>query len=199
MKRATLPHYARDMEQFQVPHNTYAACTLAQTLEFLGLCKDAYRVDMTISQDHFVRPIYSVELKQLWNRLGPDNRYTRAAAKAVQGQMRAYEKGEKGFRWACEDITKFLEWYPEMKAAVMGNDGQGRGFTLRSVEEETPREDPNAVTIASRRGKAKVLRIVVDSKNPGEPSGGQEPAEGPGEGPVEGPTEECTSEQVHAD
>jgi hypothetical protein len=74
MLRASHLEHISDIRQFLVPHNTFSACTLAQTLELFGLHKDARRCDMTIANQHFVRPISAAELETLWNCLGPNNR-----------------------------------------------------------------------------------------------------------------------------
>jgi hypothetical protein len=76
MLRACDFKHISHVRQFTVPQNTFSACTLAQTLELFGLHKDALRCDMTIANEHFVRPISAAELETLWNCLGPHNRYT---------------------------------------------------------------------------------------------------------------------------
>lgn len=189
MKRATLLQFQHDMQPFRVPKHTYSACTLAQTLEFLGLYKDAFRVDMTISENHFVRPMYGVELAALWNGLDTDNRYLRAAIRAVKGQMQAYRNGDIQFGRACRTVMILLEDHPELEAALSNNEDAGHNSSpsdpsLRSLsvndvslqggEQSAPQGQSDAATIAKRRGKAKILRIVVDGKKSGEPSQGQD-------------------------
>lgn len=130
MKRATLPNYVYDIEQFRVPHNLFAACTLAQTLSFVGLHKDAYRVDMTVSENHYVRPMYAAELEALWNNLGPDNRYTCAAIRMTKKQLQDYRCGVSRKGWIYDDIMQLLEVHSAMKVAVMSNDGEDQNSSL---------------------------------------------------------------------
>jgi hypothetical protein len=81
------------MEPMRIPDNTFAACSLAQTLELFGLHKDAYRVDSAISKHHFQRPIYMVEVETLWNCLGENNRYVYSIVLAFHKQL-GQEHGE---------------------------------------------------------------------------------------------------------
>ncbi|OAK99472.1 hypothetical protein IQ06DRAFT_349061 [Phaeosphaeriaceae sp. SRC1lsM3a] len=163
MRRATLPSYQYDMEQFKIPHNTFAACTLAQTLSILGLYKDAYRVDMTIAEQHFVRPVYGVELEALWKNLGPKNRYTRAAIKAVKQQLDENSVVRR-IPWLYGDIMKLVELHPEMKAAILDNDSEDRRINP-VAEKDMVREQSDTSTTAKLSDRAKKLHIVADSKN----------------------------------
>lgn len=122
MVRACQYHTMGTMKSIQIPKITFAACTLAQTMSLLGLHKDAYRVDVHISQNHFARPIFAVELETLWNCLGEGNRYVYAALKVVGKRVRAYENGgNEGFK-GMEEMLSFLESNPNVRARVCDNE-----------------------------------------------------------------------------
>jgi hypothetical protein len=106
------------MKQFNVPHNTFAACTLAQLLTLFGLHKDAMRVDHVISQDHFHRPIFAKELETLWNCLGENNRSTYAVIKTVGQRFCNYEKFSSWLEPMWEELLELLKEYPPLQARV---------------------------------------------------------------------------------
>jgi hypothetical protein len=118
MKRACQYHSMDEVREFKVPRNTFAACTLAQTLTFFGLHKDAYRVDSVIARDHFKRPIFAGELEALWNCLGEESRYTYAAIKTVGSRLQAYEAGASASVSMWEEILQLMDKYPTLKARV---------------------------------------------------------------------------------
>jgi hypothetical protein len=118
MTRACRPEYNGLVRQFDVPQNTFAACTLAQTLTLFGLYKDALRVDYTIARDHFIRPIFAVELAALWNCLGENSRYVYAALKVVGQRLRAYEVAASTKFPKHAEILQLLEEHPALKARV---------------------------------------------------------------------------------
>ena len=118
MARACQPHTMHDMQQLRIPQNTFAACSLAQTMEVLGLYKDALRVDMGISRNHFLRPIFARELEALWRCLGEESRYVYGAIKVVGRRLEAFERGGKENFRGLEDMLDMLEAYPELKRRV---------------------------------------------------------------------------------
>jgi hypothetical protein len=118
MKRACQYHSMDEVREFRVPRNTFAACTLAQTLTLFGLHKDAYRVDSVIAREHFKRPIFAVELEALWNCLGEESRYTYAAIKTVGSRLRAHEAGASASVSMWEEILQLMDKYPTLKARV---------------------------------------------------------------------------------
>jgi hypothetical protein len=118
MSRACRYHTMGCMKQFNVPHNTFAACTLAQILTLFGLHKDAMRVEHMISQDHFHRPIFAKELERLWNCLGEDNRYTYAVIKTVGQRLTNYEKNSPRLEPKWKEMLELLEEYPLLQARV---------------------------------------------------------------------------------
>jgi hypothetical protein len=122
MSRASQQYCMGSMRQFLVPQNTYAACTLAQTLTLFGLHKDALRVDEYIAKEHFRRPIFAAELETLWNCLGGGNRYTYAMIKIVDDRLRVYEVGASKKFPMLEEILQLLEKYPQLKARVRDPD-----------------------------------------------------------------------------
>jgi hypothetical protein len=78
------------MRPLAVPENLFSACTLAQTMELLGLKRDAYHVDLEISARlRSKRRLFAVEIETLWRCLGESNRYVYAAVKAFGRQVRA--------------------------------------------------------------------------------------------------------------
>jgi hypothetical protein len=78
------------MRPLSIPDNLFSACTLAQTMELLGLRRDAYRVDCGISARLGSRRLlFAVEVEALWRCLGEGNRYVYAAVKAFGRQVRA--------------------------------------------------------------------------------------------------------------
>ncbi|KAF2826483.1 hypothetical protein CC86DRAFT_417666 [Ophiobolus disseminans] len=106
------------MRQFRVPQNTLVACTLAQVLNFFGLHKDALRVDHAISNEHFERPIFPVELEALWNCLGEENRYVYAAIKMVGQRLQVYEIGSTQQHPMWEEMVQLLKEYPPLNDRV---------------------------------------------------------------------------------
>ncbi|KAG9201844.1 hypothetical protein G6514_005261 [Epicoccum nigrum] len=89
MTRACKHATMSTMRPLAVPKNLFAACTLAQTMDLLGLKRDAYRVDMEISRRLRSKRLFAVEVETLWRCLGESNRYVYAAVKAFGKQARA--------------------------------------------------------------------------------------------------------------
>lgn len=118
MIRACQRHTMEDMRQITIPANTFAACSLAQTMELLGLHKDALRVDNFIAQNHFTRPVYATELETLWNCLGEGSRYVYAAVKAVGTRLQAYERGEVEMFPDAEAMMGVFRREPRLSARV---------------------------------------------------------------------------------
>ncbi|KAF2855212.1 hypothetical protein T440DRAFT_464501 [Plenodomus tracheiphilus IPT5] len=110
------------MQPIRIPGNTFAACTLAQTMELFELRKDAYRIDLYISQNHFARPVFPVELKTLWNCLGETSKYVYAAIKAVGNRVRDMEAGSAVRAPWLEELGSLLEAHPQIKARVYDAD-----------------------------------------------------------------------------
>jgi hypothetical protein len=118
MKRACEPNTMDNMYQFKVPHNTFAACTLAQTLTLFGLHKDALRVDYTIIRGHFRRPIFANELESLWNCLGENNRYIYAIIKVIGHRLKESEDNQCSESQAWKEMQALLARYPLLDARV---------------------------------------------------------------------------------
>jgi hypothetical protein len=118
MIRACRPEYDSLIRQFGVPRNTFAACSLAQTLTLFGLHKDALRVDSFVANDHLKRTIFADELAALWKCMGENNRYVYAAIKAVSRRLRAYEADASEKHKSQEEIVQLLEQCPALKARV---------------------------------------------------------------------------------
>ncbi|CAO2648311.1 Nn.00g075780.m01.CDS01 [Neocucurbitaria sp. VM-36] len=118
MIRACQPHAMHDMEPVRVPVNTFVACSLAQTMNLLGLHRDATRVDVYISQNHFVKPIFADELKTLWNCFGGDNKYVYTAIKVVGKRLRAYEEGLLAGLVGVNEMLALLNELPDLSARV---------------------------------------------------------------------------------
>jgi hypothetical protein len=137
MTRACQYHTMGGIRQICVPSNTFVACSLAQTMELLGLHKDALRVDHEIANTHFARPIFAQELETLWNCLGQNSRYVYAAIKVVGLRLREFEHGNgNDAQSLCEmrqpdtrndirdkflrpgEMLAMLEDHPEMRARV---------------------------------------------------------------------------------
>ncbi|KAF1844849.1 uncharacterized protein K460DRAFT_394648 [Cucurbitaria berberidis CBS 394.84] len=118
MLRACKYHTMEIMKTVQIPKNTFAACSLAQTMTLLGLHKDASRVDMYISQNHFVKPIFAVELETLWNCLGEHNRYVYAAIKVVGKRLQAYDNGQSRELPDADKMLALLEKDLSLNARV---------------------------------------------------------------------------------
>jgi hypothetical protein len=89
MTRACKHATMSTMRPLAIPKNLFAACTLAQTMDLLGLKRDAYRVDMEISRRLRSKRLFAVEVETLWRCLGESNRYVYAAVKAFGKQARA--------------------------------------------------------------------------------------------------------------
>lgn len=118
MIRGCQRHTMGSMQQIRMPKNTFVACSLAQTMELLGLHKDALWADQFIAHNHFVRPIFAVELEALWNCLGEKNRYVYAAIKIVGQRVQEAEHGSTKDRHVVEDIVKLLDTISQLKARV---------------------------------------------------------------------------------
>lgn len=119
MARACQYSTMATMEQIRIPKKTFVACSLAQTMELLGLHKDAFRVDNFIAQTHFVRPIFAVELEALWNCLGEENRYVYAAIRVVGTRLQMHESnGSKAVPGIDADMYATLKKYPQLEARV---------------------------------------------------------------------------------
>jgi hypothetical protein len=118
MNRACRREYDGLVRQFDVPRNTFAACSLAQTLTMFGLHKDALRVDFVIAHNHFKRLIFADELRALWTCMGEKSRYVYAAIKVVGERLRAHETVASQKRRWHEEIVQLLEGYPALEARV---------------------------------------------------------------------------------
>lgn len=118
MVRACQPHTMNNLEAIRVPNNTFAACSLAQTMELFGLYRDAYRVDLFITKDHFARPIFAVELEALWNCLSKDNKYVYTAIKIVGHRLRLQNNEAVKPMAGLEEILALLERQPDLAKRV---------------------------------------------------------------------------------
>lgn len=99
----------------KVPHNMFAACTLAQTLSLFGLHRDAYRVEWTMSKNHLKRPIFAVEVETLWKTLGEHNRFTYAVIKHVGQRLRDHERDQAGSNKLWDEMYEMFGKYPKME------------------------------------------------------------------------------------
>ncbi|KAL1795466.1 hypothetical protein ACET3X_005690 [Alternaria dauci] len=120
MFRACQYHTMNTMKQIRVPTNTFAACSLARTMELFELHKDALRVDHFIAATHFTRPIFAVELETLWNCMGEESRYVYAAINAVSQRLRAFDAGSTGEATTGidADMLAMLKKHPDLEARV---------------------------------------------------------------------------------
>ena len=110
MTRACKSATMYTMKQIRVPTNLFAACSLAQTLEVFGLHRDAYRLDLAISQQFSKRPIYAVELETLWNCLGERSKYVYGCISVIKSQLRDSE--------TAEDLQGLEERCPRLYARI---------------------------------------------------------------------------------
>ncbi len=76
------------MKNIRIPTNLFVACSLAQTTEILGLHRDAFRVDVSISQEFLKRPMHTIELETLWHCLGEQSKYVYGAIKALSERLK---------------------------------------------------------------------------------------------------------------
>jgi hypothetical protein len=108
------------MKQIRIPRNTFAACSLARTMELFELHKDALRVDNYIAATHFARPIFASELETLWNCLGKGSRYVYAAINVVGRRLRAFDAGSTGedSLGIDADMLAMLKEHPDLEARV---------------------------------------------------------------------------------
>jgi hypothetical protein len=108
------------MKQIRIPRNTFAACSLARTMELFELHKDALRVDHYIAATHFARPIFAGELETLWNCLGKGSRYVYAAIYVVGRRLRAFDAGSTGqdSLGIDADMLAMLKEHPDLEARV---------------------------------------------------------------------------------
>ncbi|KZM25170.1 hypothetical protein ST47_g3677 [Ascochyta rabiei] len=100
------------MKPIRIPSNLFAACSLAQTLELFGLHKDAYGMDLVISQHLFERPIYPVEVETLWTCLGDQNKYVYGCIRSFSQQLRSRLAN------ATEDLERLRIKHPCLYARI---------------------------------------------------------------------------------
>lgn len=112
-------YHTSTITQISAPTILFVACSLAQTMELFGLYKDAMRIDHHITQTHFARPIFAVELESLWNCLGEDNRYVYAAIKIVAVRLQEHEKDStEAVKGTYHDMLALLEENPRLETRV---------------------------------------------------------------------------------
>ncbi|KAJ4990614.1 hypothetical protein SVAN01_03845 [Stagonosporopsis vannaccii] len=102
------------MKQIRLPAHLFATCSLAQTMELLGLRKDAHRIDIAISQQFLKRPIHAVEVESLWKCLGESSKYSYACIKAASSQS-----------WSAKMEKEFADLAvrcPELYARICDSD-----------------------------------------------------------------------------
>ncbi len=118
MIRACQYHTMNNMKSIQIPTNTFAMCSLAQTMELFSLRRDAYRIDLFISDRFRTRPVFASELEALWNCLDDRNRYLYAAITTVGKRLRAYEAGSTKALPEPDDMFALLEANPRLGERV---------------------------------------------------------------------------------
>ncbi|KAH9883036.1 hypothetical protein J1614_000403 [Plenodomus biglobosus] len=118
MVRACQRENMDSMQPIYTLNNLFAACSLAQTMGLFELCKDAYRIELYLSQHHFVRPIYRIELETRWNCMTEDNNYVHAAIKAVGGRSRKMEDGSEAKKAWAGNLVALLDMHPRLKARI---------------------------------------------------------------------------------
>jgi hypothetical protein len=114
------------MRGFTIPHHLYAASSLAQTVKLFGLERDTYRVEATMLINHFNRPLFAVEIENLWNIIGPRNKFTYQAINLVGHEFREYRAtGICGIqRW--DEFYKLMERYPGIGVRLLDPDENER-------------------------------------------------------------------------
>ena len=170
MIRACQYHTMHNMQRIRVPRNTFAACSLAQTLQLFSLHKDAYRLDESIARDHFFRPLYADEVATLWNCLGEHNRYVYAAIKATGKRFKAFTEDGQDFRDSA-NMRAMLEGYPQLKARVYVLEVNeeyrptfGTGW-MRRLGGGVPREEEQVEEVAEVAAGDHVVQVKADEKD----------------------------------
>lgn len=88
MKRACTFATMHSMKPLRMPNNLFVACSLARTLEMFRLHRDAYRLDVAITQQFSSRrPVFAVEIETMWRCLGEDDKYVYACIRALGQRM----------------------------------------------------------------------------------------------------------------
>jgi hypothetical protein len=88
MKRACTFATMQSMKPLRIPNNLFVACSLAKTLEMFRLHRDAYRLDVAITQQFSSeRPVFAVEIETMWRCLGEDDKYVYACIRALGQRM----------------------------------------------------------------------------------------------------------------
>lgn len=88
MARACSFATMHDMKPLRIPNNLFVACSLATTLEMFRLYRDAYRLDVAITQQLLSRrPIFAVEIETIWICLGENDKYVYACIRALSQRM----------------------------------------------------------------------------------------------------------------
>ena len=88
MKRACTFATMHAMKPLRIPNNLFVACSLAKTMELFRLHRDAYRLDVAITQQFSSeRPVFAVEIETIWRCLGEEDKYVYACIKALGQRM----------------------------------------------------------------------------------------------------------------
>lgn len=141
------------MKQIRIPANLFAACSLAQTLNVLGLHRDADRIDCAITQQAMRRPLYAVEIETLWRCLGASSKYVYGCIKAVSSQPRTLMMDEefKELAERCPELyARICE--PALNAKYKPHFGREwfKKPEERNVEHIRDRSDGNVVSVVSK-------------------------------------------------
>ncbi|KAF3000871.1 hypothetical protein E8E13_007613 [Curvularia kusanoi] len=117
MTRACTQRLMANMRAVSVPSNLLAACSLAQTMDYLGLKRDAYRVDTEIKHAFDSnRPLYVNEVEAIWRGLGENSRYVYAAVKAYSTKLGW--PGQRSAHTYDRDLLGLGERCPQLWARI---------------------------------------------------------------------------------
>ncbi|KAF2269061.1 hypothetical protein CC78DRAFT_540494 [Lojkania enalia] len=118
MTRACKIETSTAIKPFRTPKNLFAAISLARTLQFFDLNLDARRVDTEIAAKLFRRPIYPDEVKEIWNLIPKDSKYTYRMVQHLAHSMYLSEHGNPDVVPRKREMLAFLDNNPNLKARV---------------------------------------------------------------------------------
>lgn len=106
------------IQEMHLPENLFVAISLARTFYLFQLFRDANRVDSHIARHLFRRPLFPDSVREIWNLLPKDSRYTCRMVKQLADMMKGLEKGRRRRLPRQEELFEFLNRHPDLKLRI---------------------------------------------------------------------------------
>lgn len=158
------------MKPLRIPNNLFVACSLARTLEVLRLHRDAYRLDVAITQQFSSRrPIFAAEIETMWICLGENDKYVFACIRALGKRMDDPKVAEdlQGLAERCPDLYARLcdPGLNEFYRPQFGREWFGK---VKVQSGEYLQADRSGFGVLSTAGPARLplIRHLGDSRTP---------------------------------